>query len=128
MHFDSKDSRQWINHDLTEMLNEMNVQEEYAIAGRTWLSESRRMIKRGYKVIIVISKDAIKDHLEVMLNHVIFNQNSEEPCIILIMYKCTRDDLHENIKSMLRPYVLLYHNDNNFCDRLKQAINHQNTS
>lgn len=122
MCFESEETRQWINNYLTKMLCQMNVQEEYAIAGRFWLSEITRMVRQGYKVIVVISSDVVTSHLDVMLNKMIFEQNSREPCFIPILFNCTLDDLHEHLKLLLKPYVLLKHNDTNIYDRLKQAI------
>jgi len=123
VHFGSEDARRWVDDHLTGMLNRMNVEEEYAIAGRFWLSEITRIVKRGYKVIIIISKDIVTaSHSEVMLNHIILKQNSREPCLIPIMLNCTLANLDEDLSSLLQPYVILHHNEANLDKRLKQAI------
>lgn len=122
IHFDSQDARQWVDDNLTEMLLQMNVEEEYALAGRLWLSEITRMIRKGYKVIIVVSRDMITSRFEVILNQIIFKQNSKQSCLIPIMFNCTVNDFDENLKTLLLTYVLLYHDQSNLFDHLKQAI------
>ena len=86
MHFDSKDAKQWVDNHLTEMLHQMNVEEEYAIAGQLWLSESTQMIRRGYKVIVLISKDVVISRFEVTLNHIINGQDCRQPFYILFYF------------------------------------------
>ena len=127
MHFDSKDAKQWVDNHLTEMLHQMNVEEEYAIAGRLWLSESTRMIRRGYKVIVLISKDVVTSRFEITLNHIINRQDCRQPCFIPIMFNCTLGDLHDDLRSLLMSYVILHHDDTKLYDRLKQAICDQHT-
>ena len=109
MHFNSEDAKQWMDNQLTKMLCRMNVEEEYAIAGRLWLSECTRMIKRGYKVIVLISKDVMTSRFEVTLNHIINRQDCRQPCFIPIMFNCKPDDLHDDLRSLLAPYVILHH-------------------
>ena len=121
IHF-GPDAGEWVNSKLTEMLCQMNVEEEYAIAGRFWLSEMARMIQKGYKVIFIVSRDIVTSHLEVMLNQVIFNQNSKEPCLIPILFKCNLNNIDEHLKQLLSPYVLLHDNDDNLYNKLKQAV------
>ena len=104
------------------MLRHMNVEEEYAIAGRFWLSEITRMTRKGYKVIFIVSTDAVTSRFEVILNQVIFNQNSREPCLIPIMFICDLSDIDEQLKELLQSYVLLHHHDSNLYDRLKLAV------
>ena len=116
------DAGKWVNSELTKMLCDMNVEEEYAIAGRLWLSEITRMTKKGYKVIFVVSRSVSTSRFEVMLNQVIFNQNFRQPCLIPIMFNCTLDDIDHELKDLLRPYVLLRHCDNNLYNNLKKAV------
>ena len=122
MHFDSEDAKQWTDNHLTKMLRQMDVEEEYAIAGRLWLSECTRMIRKGYKVIVLISKDAVTSRFEITLNHIINQQNCRMPCFIPIMFNCTLSDLHGELQSLLKSYVILHHDDARLDDRLKQAI------
>ena len=121
IHF-GPDAGEWVNSNLTEMLRQMNVEEEYAIAGRFWLSEITRMTKKGYKVIFIVSRDIVTSRFEVMLNQVIFNQNSRKPCLIPIMFNCDLNNVDDQLKELLEPYVLLYHCENNLYNRLKLAV------
>ena len=122
MHFDSEETRHWIDNDLTDMLRRMNVQREFTTAGQLWLSEIHRMVKENYKVIVVISKDVAATKCETSLNQIIIKQDHRKPCLITIMFNCTRSDLCEDVESLLAPYVLLRHNEPNLYDRLKPAI------
>ena len=122
MHFDSEESRQWIDNYLTDILRRMNVQQEFTIAGQLHLSEIHRMIKENYKVIVVISKDVAATKCETLLNQIIFKQDCRKPCLITILFNCTRGDLCEGIESLVVRCVLLHHNERNLYDRLKQAI------
>ena len=122
MHFDSEETRPWIDNNLTNILHQMNVQEEFTIAGRFWLSEINRMVKENYKVIIVISKDVASPEYETPLNQIIIKQDHRKPCLITILFSCTQSDLCEDVESLLAPYVLLRHNEANLYNRLKQAI------
>ena len=122
MHFDSEETRDWIDNDLTDILDQMNVQQEFTIVGRFWLSEINRMVKENYKVIVVISKDVAAPKCETSLNQIIIKQDHRKPCLITILFNCTRSDLCEDVESLLAPYVLLHHNEPNLYDRLKKAI------
>ena len=113
---------EWANSNLTVMLCRMNVEEEYAIAGRFWLSEMARMIQKGCKVIFIVSKDIVTNRIEVILNQVIFNQNSSKPCLIPIMFNCDLSNIDERLRQLLLPYVLLHHYDSNLYNRLKKAV------
>lgn len=116
MHFGSEDTRQWVDDHLTGMLHQMNVEEEHAIAGRLWTKEITRMIKEGFKVIIVINRETItKNDFNVLFNQIILTQNYRKPCLILI----TLDNIDED---QLKSYIVLRHDDGNLYDRLKQAI------
>ena len=127
MHFNSEDTKQWVDNELAKMLQQMNVEEEYAIAGRLWLSECTRMIRKGYKVIVLISKDVVTSRFEIALNHVINGQDCRQPCLIPIMFNCELDDLHDDLQSLLVSYVILHHDDARLYDRLKQAICNHHT-
>ena len=121
IHF-GPDAGEWVNSNLTEMLHQMNVEEEYAIAGRFWLFEITRMMNKGYKVIFIVSRDIVRSRFEIMLNQLIFNQSSRKPCLILIMFNCTLRNIDERLELLLRPYVLLHYNDPNLYNSLKQAV------
>ena len=116
------DAGEWVNSHLTEMLHQMNVEEEYAIAGRFWLSGMARMIQKGCKVIFIVSRDIVTSHWEVMFNQVIINQNSWEPCLIPIMFNCTLNDIDSHLWQLLSPYVLLHHDDDNLYSKLTKAV------
>ena len=120
MHFDSEHAKQWVNDHLVGMLHQMNVEEEYAIAGRPWFKEIRRMIKKHYKVIVVISEDIVStSRFEAMLYQIMMKQSCSHPCLIPIMFNCTLEHFSDE---ELAPYVLLHHDDVNLYDRLKKAI------
>ena len=116
MHFGSEDAIQWVDNHLTRMLHQMDVEEEYATAGRLWVQEIKRMVEEGFKVIIVINRETVtKNDFNVLLNQIIFKQNYKKPCLIPI----TLDNIDDD---QLNPYILLRHDDTNLYDRLKQAI------
>lgn len=123
MHFDSPDTRQWVDNQLTGMLHQMNVEEEYVIAGRWWLSEIGRIIQRGYKVIIVISKNTITiSRFEIIIHHIIFRQTFRQSFFIPILFNCTLQDFDDNVKSVLDPYTYLKHDQQNLYECLRNAI------
>ena len=89
------DARQWTDDQLSEMLGQMNVEVKYTIPGRLWLNECTRMISRGYKVIVLITKDAVTTctHFEATLHQIILKQNCRQSCFIPVLFNCTLMDL-----------------------------------
>ena len=120
MHDDLPATRRWVDNTLKKKLANMGFELAHKTAGRPWIGEVIRMIKKGYKIIMVFTKESSKQ-LTTELIYALSEQNINKTSVIPVLLDCKVDDLSDEIKSYLVPYTVLKHDE--LDDRLQQSLN-----